>query len=242
MHAEVKYATATICDTTFNSSIDRGGVALATDVMPCLPAIPEGDEVNQRHGRKVNGRYLYVKGYVAYDNSTIYGYGSGNAVTMPAHGIVVRLIIATQRNIRNCAGMNPSPTGASTVNTDTLLAPYDGTTITKGFSGDVKDLMYPINKDVFRVHLDKKIKLRPQMLGTLDSGTAWTMGQNGVYFHTKIKCPPTLYFDETIDSNSRPTNFAPFMVLGWADTDGVTPTSDRIVRCTATSTLYYTDP
>lgn len=245
VNAEVKYATATICDDIFTADIARGSLVTPTDVMPCLPAIPEGDDPNQRHGRKVNGRYLYIKGTVCYDKNTIATYGAAGGQKICLHPLEARIIIAQQKNVKNCAGMNPTG-AASTVNTDVLLAPYDGTTLTKPYTGSREDNMYPINKDVFHVYMDKKIRLKPQIMGSYTDSTVVTMGQVPVHFMCKIKCPKTLYFDPDIDPNSRPVNFAPFMVAGWAWTNGVNPSTgvaaEQPIRITATTTLYYTDP
>lgn len=228
---EVKYVGANIIDSSFNSEI-----ASAAECYPVLPAITQGDGDHQRVGDKVKGRYLYVKGYATYDQVTVAGIGS----QWPNHPIVVRLLVLSQKNLKS----NNMLTGTN-IRTQNLLDDRIGTDSTRPFQGlNTFDITAPINKDLFVVHYDKKIRLAPQDLAGAGSGSAlYTQGQKAVRFVAKIKTPSTLMFDDSAFPAGTATNFAPFFCAGWAYADGAPPTEPTVtpLHIQMQSTVYFTD-
>lgn len=227
---EVKYVGNDILDSMFNSSISSG-----SECYPVMPLVTQGDGDHQRVGDKIKGRYLYVKGYVTYDQTTVASGQSGG----PNHPIVARLLILSQKNIKS------NNLVQANVRVGNLLDDRIGTDATRSFTGaNSYDITAPINKDLFVVHYDKKIRLSPQGLaGAGNSDALWTQGQKAVYFKAKIKTPNTLTFDDSAFTAGTPTNFAPFMCVGWAYADGEAPPEPNVtpVHVQCQSTVYFTD-
>lgn len=227
---EVKYVGANLIDSMFNSQIST-----AAECYPVMPPVTQGDGDHQRVGDKIKGRYLYVKGYVTYDQTTVAGGQSG----APNHPIVARLLILSQKNIRS---NNLIPN----VKVGNLLDDRIGTDATRPFDGlNSYDCTAPINKDLFVVHYDRKIRLYPQGLAGAGSGSeVWTQGQKAVFFKAKIKTPNTLTYDDSaMPTPGTATNFAPFMCVGWAYADGEAPPEPTVtpVHVQCQSTVYFTD-
>lgn len=99
------------------------------------------------------------------------------------------------------------------------------------FNGNLYDYRSPINRDAFIVLKDIKTIL---CMGSAE--------MNNMYIRTFkfwIKCPKTLEYN---DGQTYPTNFAPFICMGFAEGNGAVPTDGYLgVVMDHTSTLYYED-
>ena len=181
-------------DTTFNSGI------AGNEAYSLLPPIAEGDAGNQRIGDRVRPRSLIVRGTVQWDKD----FAEGNYCP-PA---TARLLILTQNNIK-------VGTGSTIPNFDAshLLKDNIGTDVARQYNGGAFDNFAPINTDLFKVYMDKKVKLLPYI--TLNTATTPVMaaGTTPTYsFSVKIKCPATLKFDD--GNGNFANNFAPFFCFG----------------------------
>lgn len=179
-------------------------ISSPADCFPVIPQITVGPNDFQRIGDRVKGKYLYVKGMVQY--------GVGNAQYPPK---TVRCLILSQKNLKTGSQVSTS------VDVAHLLKDNIGTGTARGYTGTLFDNLAPINKDLFRVHMDRKFRFKLRSDATVAT-SATTEGTNPTrYFSCRIKLP-TLTFD---DGNANwPNNFAPFFCMGAVADDGSGPT------------------
>lgn len=190
-------------DTTFNN-----GVA-GNEAYSLLPPIAEGTAGNERSGDKVRTRTLIVRGSVQWDHA----YAAANYCP-PA---TARLMILTQKNIKVGTGSTIPAFDASHLLKDNI-----GTDVARQYNGGSFDNFAPINTDLFKVYMDKKVKLLPYINTTALSGQLTASGTTRTYsFVKKIKCPATLTFDD--GNGNFANNFAPFFCFGAVFDDGSNP-------------------
>jgi len=223
--AEDKYAGVQWTN-TFNSS-----VSASSECYPLVPEIAQGTQDNQRIGDKIRGKYLYIKGFVQWNGAFL-------RTSQYAPPCTVRTMILSQKNLKV----------ANVIQTDVdvahLLKDNVGTGDARPYNGQIFDNLAPINKDLFTVHLDKKMRLNYQTAQTVPvSGVSpeWQTGNNLTkYFSCRIKCPATLTYD---DGNlDYPNNFAPFFCFGAVADDNSGPfTVGTPWEVNVSSILYYED-
>lgn len=213
-------------DQSFNSSISGAG-----ECYPVMPGISQGTDDYQRIGDKVRGRWLYIKGHLQYNAAYLNTPGANNYVPPST----VRLMILSQKNIKSNAQL-----GTPGVDVVHLLKDNVGTGVGRAYVGAMTDNLAPINRDLFKVHMDRKVKMNAIYQSSDGSGTGSWIGQRAYYFTCRIKLPATLYFDDTNGDN--PNNFAPFFCMGSVLEDGSSPFSVQTpYRVTFLSTAYYED-
>lgn len=198
-----------------------------------VPQISVGDGDYQRIGDKVRGKYLYVKGYVQINNAYL-SHSSGTQYIPP---FTCRVMVLSQKNIK--VGSDVS----TRVDVAHLLKDNVGTGTARGYTSTVLDNLAPLNKDLFRVHMDRKIKFSWINVGDLSASgdTGFGVGQERTkYFTCRIKMPATLTFD---DGNADwPNNFAPFLCFGAVNDDGTSAyTVGTPFRVGWISTAYFED-
>jgi len=119
--------------------------------------------------------------------------------------------------------------------TDLTAAGFDAThlldhgTGEHQFDGYLIDYSSPINKDGFIVHKDIRTKL--------STGTQEYNGMITRTFKIWVKCPKVLNY---LDNETYPTNFAPFLAVGFANPDNILKLG-AVLGVAYTSTLYYED-
>lgn len=216
-----------VVDDTFNSAIGGDAYSLLPPIQPVSSAASGASTGNLRQGDRVRPRYLVVRGTVQWDVDY-----ATNFYCNPA---TARLMILTQKNIKvgNAAGM-------AAVDLGHLLKDNIGTDVAHSYTGDAYDNLAPINTELFKVHMDKKVKLLPYYAGNAASA-GMASGTNRTYsFVKKIKCPATLTFDD--GNGVFANNFAPFFVFGAVFDDGTAPTTVRTPwRVVVSSILDYED-
>lgn len=162
-----------------------------------------GSTASQRMGDRIKPKSLTVKGLVSLQT------------TSPTQkDIYVRVIIAAQKSIKVGADVN-----ASKVDAAHLLRPaYVGAGLDQSpFAGYTMDLSYSINKDLFKVYMDKVIKLHACAEGGVES-----LGRYSARWSYTFKdLPANFTFDE--GTGDWPNNFAPFHAIGYAYSDGTVP-------------------
>lgn len=221
--AETKFVSVRQ-DQSFNSAVSG-----ASECYAVMPAITQGTDDYQRIGDKVRGRYLYIKGHLQYNAS----YLNTALATNYVPPSTVRLMVLSQKNIKSSGQL-------SSVDVSHLLKDNVATGAGRAYVGAMTDNLAPINKDLFRVHMDKKIKMDALSIMSDNTGTAAWTGMKAYYFSCRIKLPATLYFDDGNGNN--PNNFAPFFCLGSVLEDGTTPWSvGTPYRITFLSTAYFED-
>jgi len=87
------------------------------------------------------------------------------------------------------------------------------------FSGNTMDLNTPINTELFRVYMDKTVKLTASLV---TGGGREAMPLYSARWSKLIKTMPTSF---TYDAGNGDwaNNFAPFLAIGYAYSDGSTP-------------------
>jgi len=211
-------------DLGFNSTITGPGECYAV-----MPPIPQGTGDFQRVGDRVSGRTLYIKGHINYNAAFLDTIGVNNYVPPST----VRVMILSQKNIRSNAQLG-------NVDTANLLKDNVGGAGSRSYAGGMTDNLAPINKDLFKVHFDKKIKMNCVYQQSDGTGSSGWVGQRTAYFRCAIKLPKTLFYDVT--NGNVPNNFAPFFCLGGVCDDGSSPfTINTPYRVSFLSTAYYDD-
>jgi hypothetical protein len=213
-------------DAAFNSSISA-----ASECYPLMPSVVAGDNGNNRDGDRIKPKYLVIRGHLQYDNTV----GFDNFIPPST----VRVMILTQRNIKVSSDVS------SRADVSHLLKDNVSTDVGRAYTGGAFDNLAPINKDLFKVYMDKKFKMKAQLytgLGnTTDTNTKTLSGtQPTITFTKKIKCPANLYFDD--GNGNTPNNFAPFVCMGAVCDDNASPWSANTpYRLVVQSILYFTD-
>lgn len=99
---------------------------------------------------------------------------------------------------------------------------------TTGFTGLLSDVFCPINTDLFTVHHDRRFYLNQSFINVIGASAPSTTIVQDVkntvkFFNFNVKCKnKVLKYDSAIGSGIYPTNFGPFMLLGYANLDGST--------------------
>lgn len=178
----------------------------------CEPIVPEiapldaagGSTARQRVGDRITPKYLRVDGVVSLNPSS------------PPTGrsdIYARVIIAAQKDVKTGAAIL-----GGGISANTLLRPGYGATANEvQFGGNTADLLYDINKDKFKVYMDKIVKLSQVSEGATEQNGNYSFR----YSYTFKDMPTALTFDE--ENGNWPNNFAPFIAVGYAYSDGTGP-------------------
>lgn len=175
------------------------------DCEPLIPEISQGPMANQRIGDRVKPKRLTVKGVVSLNPL------QGWAAQGDIYG---RLMILAQKDVK--VG---SQVLGSQIDTAHLLRPAlaTGSTDEAPFSGNTEELMYPINTEKFRVYLDKSFKFAI----TKEDAVENMMRYSHRWSYTFKQLPASLTFDE--GNGDWANNFAPFVCIGFAYSDGQAP-------------------
>lgn len=204
------------------------------DVYRVCPAIPQGEESYQRLGDSIKPKYLTIKGLVslnrnlAKDNKPIY----------------VDVYVLTLKKVKNWTGVR---TSMGTDYPHFLRINGEDGTPTRAFTGALTDFAYKVNNKLFNVLYHKRMLISGEAIPSLSSGVAapGSVEANLSTFKrysAKIKCPATLDFETADTAVNHPTNWAPFLCIGYGYLDGSTgDASDTRIVHTAVSDLHYTD-
>lgn len=214
--------------TMFNSGIDAVG-----DLQQIIPNIANGTEDNQRVGQQIRAKSLNVKGFIKLNVNDV-----TDSTKLPS--VIVRMMIVTMKTAGN---FNEAQAQGPKLGT---LLKKGGTTV--AFSGILSDLSSEINRDVYSVHYDKKFYLNQSYVNATGVSPPSTIVAQDIkntikFFNINVKCKNrVLKYDEDVSSDLLPTNFAPFLLLGYSYLDGSSPdTLSTNVGLQYISTLNYED-
>lgn len=228
--AETKFVT-TQSDRTFNSSISS-----ATECYELVPQVSIGTGDYQRIGDKIYAKSLYIRGHVQWN----YNFLNSGATTQYLPPATLRVLIVSQKNIKVGSEVSTRATPQY------LLKDNVGTGTARAYTGGMWDNIAPINKDLFRVHMDRKVKLNwiqsaLQVNGTEGVGLSQAVGNDRTkYFYCRIKLNRPMKFDD--GNGDYPNTLAPFICVGAVNDDGTAPWSLQApYRVSWNSTLYFTD-
>lgn len=182
----------------FNSAITS-----PSEQYSLLPPLVQGVDSNQRIGDKVRPTSLRIDMYI-----------TANGLLTTSMLQRVRIFMLEDRTLKNFISLTASPVA-------TQLLDFGG--FLGGFSGLPNTDLIRVNQRRYKVIRDKSI--------TLCKGTGLTPGTGGLggtqtfvgtqQYHkmsVKIPTPATLHYANP--SDPYPTNFAPFLLVGYTQPDG----------------------
>lgn len=203
------------------SNVQHNSAIASADCLSILPTISNGDESYEREGDRIFPKSLRVKGVLAI--------APGDQTFQK--DIYVRVMILSQKNIKTGSQVN-----AAAVDAGNLLRPNIPGTAQTNFAGWTYDLNFPVNTDLFKVYMDKVIKLT----GCADGGVEQLTRTSTRWSYSFKSLPKSLTFDE--GNGDWANNFAPFLAIGYAYADGTSPdTVTTRVISSVSSFLSYTD-
>jgi len=193
------------------------------DCTPLVQQISQGVTSQSRIGDRIKPKSLRVRGVVSFMPDTC----------TTSQNLYVRLLILAQKNIK--VG---SVIAGGGVDTDHLLRPgYVGGDQTP-FSGITQNLYEPINTDLFRVYMDKVVKLNCSVI--TGGGREQQPLYSARYSFRMKKMPQTFTYDD--GNGDWVNNFAPFFCMGYAFSDGTTdPTITLRLHNQCSTFLEYED-
>lgn len=211
----------------FNSTISSTG-----DYLQLIPNCSSNTEENGRVGDELTIKKFEVKGYIRFNPVF-------NQLTSDpkACQVGVRMMILS---LKKATSWDLVTSSASPLNS---LLRRGGTTV--GFSGQIADLTNDINTDLFTVHHNKVFYLSQQFIGN-SSATGWFSAEikdQIRFFKFSMKCKnKKLQYDDDTNSGLLPTNYAPFMLLGYSYLNGSTAdTVSTNLGLQMQSYIYYQD-
>lgn len=207
-HIETKQAYTSTGNTLimFNSGIDSNG-----DIRSVLPGIAQGSGDATRDGSQITAKSLNIKGYMKLAVNDV-----PDSTTWP--NVMVRMMVVSLKTHSNWTQV--STQGSSL---GTLLR--KGATTT-GFTGAISDLYAPINNEVFTVHYDRKFNLSQTFINAIGASVPsqyvpQDLSKTIRFFNINVRCKnKVLKYDPTYTDSLYPTNFAPFLILGYCNMDG----------------------
>lgn len=223
---ETKFVSNSYTLTSFNA-----GIGVSADFLALLPPVTQGTAQSQRIGNKVRPTKLVIRGYVIYN-------ADAGSAKQDARMIGGRLFCFQDKATRSYSN--------NVLNYHLL----DNGGTSENFVGTPINWCTPHNSDQFTWYADKKMKfLKP--FGYTNNTTPTTSnaitGMDSSLFHpftitlTAKQLPAVLLYDQT-DSVSYPTNFAPYLALGYCDFfNGSPDTTTTQLAMQFNATLYFKD-
>lgn len=222
---EDKYARAEIAPggqpVLFNASITA-----PSEQYNLLPAVVQGTDSFNRIGDKIRPKSLRVEIYI-----------TANGLLTTSMLQRVRLFMLEDKTLKSWSSLASSPIATQLLDFGSFLG---------GFSGLPNCDLIRVNKRRYKVIKDKSM--------TLAKGTGLTPNTGGIngtqtfvgtqqYYKMTVKIPTPAVLHYASPGDSYPTNFAPFMILGYTQPDGdVAPDSGvQKVAVQFSSHLDYED-
>lgn len=218
--SETKLVGRAVVDADFTSDISS-----TVECYPIVPIVQQGDDDFNRTGDRIRPQWITVRGKIMLSREF--------ASQQWCPPLTARVIIVEQRDLKTNTLI---PTRADFGH---LLKDNINIGSARPYSGGNFDNLAPINRDKFKVIMDRKFRfawdLQTNLANSQGSGT-----NKAYYFTVRVKCPKTMYFDDVNGAN--PTNFAPFLCVGCVPDDNSGPfTVATPLRVTAQSILYFKD-
>lgn len=175
----------------------------AADCEPVIIEVSQGTDNRSRIGDRISPRYLSVKGMVSL-----------NLTSPPVtrSDIYVRVLILSQKDVKTGAQVLAGAVDAGAL----LRAGFGGGADQIPYSGDPENTLMPVNREKFRVYMDRIIKLSQVAEGGVEQISRYS----GTFSYTfkKKNLPKFLTYDE--NNGDWANNFAPFIAVGYAYSTG----------------------
>jgi len=224
MYRPYNNTSGLMLNTNFTQAINSSAEAYAL-----IPPISLGDGDHQRTGNVIAPTSLTIKGFVSLlENATDSAF------------LDVDIYILRHKAIKDVTYQTQLGNLADLLNA--------GNGLNVGYDGSWTNSAMPINGSTYQLIKHKKVRLEK---GWGDANTYISLAADAraAYnanpkhqknFSIKVKMPKKLQYKS--DADTTPSMDYPFMVLGWnVPTNLDTTTSNQIIKCTATTHLYYKD-
>jgi len=188
------------------SGVSHNSGISAADCVPILQEIKQGVDNQQRLGDKVRPKRLRVSGTIALEYNDF----------TSSQNLYARVIIASQKTIK--VG---SVVAAAGVSTGALVYPAFAGAPSGPFLGGTNQLDHPVNRELFKVYMDKVVKLCPVFETTPSTSTSPTPLTCFRWSYTFKSMPASFQWDDT--NGDWANNFAPFLAIGYAYADNSSP-------------------
>lgn len=186
-------------------NIQHNSAIGALDCVPIIPPIPSGTGSWERLGDRVQPKSLKLRGVVSLTKGEGY-LGEGD--------LYVRIMVISQKNLKTATQV-----AGAQVAVNSLLRPNFPTLRETNYGGNTNDTNLPINTELFRVYYDKVHRLT----GAPPDNASELTRYSSRWSYTFKELPASLTFDET--NGDYCNNFAPFVAIGYAYSDGTAPDS-----------------
>lgn len=211
----------------FNSTISSTG-----DYLQLIPNCTSNTDENGRVGDELTVKKFEVKGYIRFN--PVFNMSTADP---KACQVGIRMMILSLKKTTSWDLVTGSATPLNS------LLRRGGTTV--GFSGQIADLHNDINTDLFTVHHNKVFYMCQQFVGN-SSTTGWFSSEikdQIKFFKFTMKCKnKKLQYDDDTNSGLLPTNYAPFMLLGYSYLNGsAADTVSTNLGLQLQSYIYYQD-
>jgi len=224
MYRPYSNSAGLMLNTNFTQAINSSGEAYAL-----IPPISLGDGDHQRTGNVIAPTSLTIKGFVSLLENAV-----------DSAFLDVDIYILRHKAIKDVAYQTQLG------NFGDLLNSGDGLNV--GYDGTWTHSAMPINTSTYQLIKHKKIRLEKGW-GDVNTYISLAAEARASYntaprhqknFTIKVKMPKKLQYKA--DTDTTPSMDYPFMVLGWNVPSNLdTSSSNQIIKCTATTHLYYKD-
>lgn len=188
--------------------VSHNSAISSADCYPLVQQIVSGTSAQQRIGDKLKPKSLTVRGVLALANEDL----------NTSQDIYVRVVIASQKNIKVGSAINGG------VDAGRLLRPAIAGSDMVPFNGNTQELTYPINKELFRVYMDRVFKLTSVAADTGLAGHGSVEANAGYSRRWQYQfkdLPASFSYDD--GNGDWANNFAPFIAIGYAFSDCTEP-------------------
>lgn len=215
--------------TYFNAAISSN-----SEIMPLLPAMQQGTNSGDRVGDKIKPKRFRVDVVVTTN-------GQLNSSQLN----LVRLFFLQDKSIRNSVALKDI--ALTQVGTPIATQLLDSGGILSGFTGIPNQIMRRVNKQRYQIFKDKTLELisgtgqTPNASNGYNGTQVFVSGQQCHRFSVVIPTPAVLKYSQAADNF--PSNFAPFLAVGYVQPDGNATPDNLIQRITVNwiSHLDYED-
>eukprot|EP00965_Chrysotila_dentata_P008845 288268-Pleurochrysis_carterae.AAC.1 len=198
----------------------NSGVSLPGDIVQILPSVTTGDEVNNRDGNKIRGKYIRIRGRINVDP------GTNNL-----DRAVLRIRVAVLSAKRHPYWPPLTYNGVGDV-LPKLIRVGDGY---GPLDGSLQSSLCSFNPDVVTVHVQREFTLHQPWADQVINNPQDTPSQYVAVDQSKshrelnftIKCNKLLKY---YDDRGYPENHAPFLVLSYCKLHGSPDVLDTAVR------------
>jgi hypothetical protein len=211
--------------TTFTSAITGPG-----ELYSCIPQLTLGSGSYQRVGATVNPVGCRVDMMI----------NAGGYQNLNTYDITVHIFVISHKSVKTAMNYSAVPITDLFMQGNGSDAPFDGT---------IQNTILPINKEAYVLHKHMAIRMNKsdgQTNGGLDSSGVPNRPTVGgvtglIYRSVKVPLPKTLLYNN--DTQTYPTNAAPFLCLGFVRNDdaGTTAPNQRVPGVIARAHLWYKD-